>query len=76
MDDRGAAWNTYTTAFDRHESFEMEYAFAVMTENTVGSLTSVYPSSTADGFLCWLYRFCLDVTEHKLAEEALSSVES
>jgi len=49
-------------------------AFAVMTENTVGSLTSVYPDFNPDGSFAGYIGSCLDVTEHKLAEEALSSV--
>ena len=73
-DDRGRCWNTYTTAFDRHESFEMEYRFRRHDGEYRWIIDFGVPRFNPDGSFAGYIGSCLDVTEHKLAEEALSSV--
>src|SRR5258708_2448421 len=73
-DDRGRCWNTYTTAFDRHESFEMEYRFRRHDGEYRWIIDFGVPRFNQDGSFAGYIGSCLDVTEHKLAEEALSSV--
>jgi PAS domain S-box-containing protein len=66
--------DTYTKAFDRHESFQMEYRLRRHDGEYRWSLDSGVPRFDADGSFAGYIGSCIDVTERKLAEEAVSRV--
>src|SRR5215475_5565320 len=73
-DDVARCWDTYASAFERRESFEMQYR----TKRNDGEYRWIsdigVPRFNQDGSFAGYIGSCLDVTERKLAEEALSSV--
>jgi signal transduction histidine kinase len=66
--------NTYTKAVDQREFFEMEYRLRRHDGEYRWVLDLGVPRFNADGSFAGYIGSCLDVTERKLAEEALSSV--
>jgi PAS domain S-box-containing protein len=66
--------NTYRTAFDRRESFQMEYRF----RRHAGEYRWLHgmgvPRFNADGSFAGYIGSCIDVTERREAEDALSTV--
>ena len=73
-DDLQRCLETYMTAFDRRESFEMEYRL----RRYDGQYRWVYdkgiPRLNSNGAFAGYIGACTDITEHKLAEETLASV--
>jgi len=66
--------NTYTRAFDRRESCNMKYRLRRHDGQYRWILDFGVPRFNADGTFAGYIGTCLDVTEQKLAEEALSSM--
>ena len=66
--------DTYTRAFDKHESFQMEYRLRRHDGEYRWILDSGVPRFTADGSFSGYIGSGIDVTERKLAEEAISKV--
>lgn len=73
-EDLRRSWNTYTTAFDRHESFEMEYRLRRRDGEYRWIMDFGVPRFNPDGSFTGYIGSCIDVTEHKRAAEVLSSV--
>jgi signal transduction histidine kinase len=71
---REQCMNTYTKAVDQREFFEMEYRLRRHDGEYRWVLDLGVPRFNADGSFAGYIGSCLDVTERKLAEEALSSV--
>jgi PAS domain S-box-containing protein len=73
-EDFAACLDTYIKAFDRQENFRMEYRL----RRNDGEYRWVFdigvPRFNPDGTFAGYIGSCLDVTERKLAEDALSSV--
>lgn len=73
-EDLSACLNTYTNAFDRHESFKMQYRL----RRNDGEYRWVFdlgvPRFNEDGYFAGYIGSCIDVTERKMAEEALASL--
>jgi PAS domain S-box-containing protein len=65
---------TYTEAFDRRELFEMQYRFRRKDGEYRWVLDIGVPRFKQDGTFAGYIGSCLDVTERKLAEEALSMI--
>jgi PAS domain S-box-containing protein len=65
---------TYSQAFDRRESFEMEYRVRRNDEEYRWILDVGVPRFNSDGNFAGYIGSCLDITDRKLAEEALASV--
>ena len=65
---------TYSRAFDRHESFEMEYRVRRNDGEYRWILDVGVPRFNSDGNFAGYIGSCLDITDRKLAEEALASV--
>ena len=72
--DLKACLDTYTNAFDRRESFKMEYRL----RRHDGEYRWIYdlgvPRFSADGSFAGYIGSCLDVTERRLAEDVLSNM--
>ncbi len=66
--------DTYTQAFDRREKFRTEYRLRRLDGQYRWILDIGVPRFNSDGSFAGYIGSCLDVTERKLAEEALSSV--
>jgi PAS domain S-box-containing protein len=73
-DDLQRCLDTYMRSFDRREQFRMEYRL----RRRDGEYRWVYdegvPRFSRDGTFTGYIGACTDITQHKLAEEALSSV--
>jgi PAS domain S-box-containing protein len=65
---------TYSQAFDRREPFEMEYRLRRNDGEYRWILDIGVPRFNADGNFAGYIGSCLDITDRKLAEEALASV--
>jgi len=73
-EDAEACWNTYTKAYDRREPLHMEYRLRRHDGEYRWMLGSGVPRFNADGSFAGYIGTAIDVTERKLAEEALSTV--
>jgi PAS domain S-box-containing protein len=67
------AWKTYAEAFDRREPFQMQYR-VLRHDGEYRWVTDTGVPSYNDGSFAGYIGSAVDVTEHKLADEALSSV--
>jgi len=66
--------DTYTNAFDRRETFQMEYRFRRGDGEYRWIIDSGVPRFNADGSFAGYIGSAIDITERKLASEALSMV--
>ncbi len=73
-DDVKGCLATYTKAFDLRESFKMEYRLRRLDGEYRWIFDIGVPRFNADGSFAGYIGSCVDVTENKLAEEALFSV--
>ncbi len=73
-EDFNACLETYTKAFDRREEFKMQYRLRRHDGEYRWVSDSGVPRFNADGSFAGYIGSCIDVTDHKLAEEALSNV--
>jgi len=74
LEDFKTCLETYTNAFDRREKFSMEYRLRRYDGEYRWVLDIGVPRFNQDGSFAGYIGSCLDVTERKRAEEALSSV--
>lgn len=65
---------TYTNAFDRHESFKMQYRLRRNDGDYRWIFDFGVPRFNSDGSFAGYIGSCIDVTERKMAEEALASL--
>ena len=75
-EDQQRCLETYTHAFDGHKDFRMEYRLRRHDGEYRWVLDIGVPRFNPDGSFAGYIGSCMDVTERKLAEEALSSVSS
>ena len=74
QDDMKECIDTYVRSFDRRESFTMQYRLRRNDGDYRWVLDSGVPRFEADGSFTGYIGSCIDITERKLAEEALSTV--
>jgi PAS domain S-box-containing protein len=75
-EDQQSCMDTYNRAFDGHKDFRMEYRLRRHDGEYRWVLDIGVPRFNPDGSFAGYIGSCMDVTERKLAEEALSSVSS
>lgn len=68
------SWDAYGRAFDRREPFQMEYRVRRHDGEFRWVIDTGVPRSKADGSFAGYIGSAVDVTERKLAQEALSTV--
>jgi PAS domain S-box-containing protein len=73
-EDRKRSMETYSQAFDLHQSFQMEYRIRRNNGEYRWVFDMGVPRFNADGSFAGYIGSCLDITDRKLAEEALASV--
>ena len=73
-DDRKVCLDTYSRAFDRREEFTMQYRLRRRDGEYRWVSDTGVPRFKANRSFAGYIGSCIDVTEHKLAEEALSNV--
>jgi PAS domain S-box-containing protein len=73
-EDFDSCLKTYTTAFDRRDSFQMEYRLRRHDGEYRWVSDLGVPTFKADGSFAGYIGSCVDVTERKLAQEALSGM--
>jgi PAS domain S-box-containing protein len=73
-EDRERCLDTYTGAFDRHESFKMEYRLRGNDGEYRWVIDIGVPRFNPDGLFAGYIGSCLDVSERKMAEEALTNL--
>ena len=73
-DDSGRSLQTYTEAFDRRESFEMQYRLRRHDGEYRWVLDKGAPRFNSDGTFAGYIGSCIDITDRKLAEEAMSTI--
>jgi PAS domain S-box-containing protein len=73
-DDLGRCLQTYTEAFDRRESFEMQYLLRRQDGEYRWLLDKGVPRFNPDGTFAGYIGSCIDITERKLAEESLATI--
>ena len=73
-DDFQACLDTYQRAFDRHETFQMEYRLRRHDGEYRWLVDIGVPRLNPDGSFAGYIGSCIDVTDRKLAEEALATV--
>ena len=76
VEDLQKCLNTYTQAFDKREGFRMEYRLRRHDGEYRWILDVGVPRFSPDRSFAGYIGSCMDVTERKLAEEALSNVSS
>jgi PAS domain S-box-containing protein len=73
-DDLGRCLQTYTEAFDRRESFEMQYRLRRHDGEYRWVLDKGVPRFNPDHTFAGYIGSCIDITERKLAEEGLATI--
>jgi len=73
-DDLGRSMQTYAEAFDRRESFELQYRLRRHDGEYRWVLGKGVPRFNSDGTFAGYIGSCIDITERKLAEEAMSTI--
>ena len=73
-DDGGRSLLAYAKAFDRRESFEMQYRLRRHDGEYRWVLDTGVPRFNPDGTFAGYIGSCIDITERKLAEEAMSTI--
>jgi PAS domain S-box-containing protein len=73
-DDLQAYWKTYMKAFDQREPFQMEYRLRRYDGEYRWMFAQSLPRLNSDGSFAGYIGSCIDVTDHKLAQEALSDM--
>ncbi|HEV2397485.1 MAG TPA: MASE1 domain-containing protein [Candidatus Sulfotelmatobacter sp.] len=74
VEDRNHCLGTYSQAFDRRRSFAMEYRLRRNDGEYRWILDTGVPRFNPDGSFAGYIGSCLDITDRKLAEEALAGV--
>ncbi len=73
-DDVRACMDTYVQAFDRRESFQMQYRLRRYDGQYRWILDNGVPRFGEDGSFAGYVGSCIDITERQLAEEALAGI--
>ncbi len=73
-DDSSRSFHTYVEAFDRRESFEMQYRLRRHDGEYRWVLDKGVPRFNPDGTFAGYIGSCIDITERKLAEESLATI--
>ncbi|HKV76966.1 MAG TPA: ABC transporter substrate binding protein [Candidatus Sulfotelmatobacter sp.] len=73
-DDFQGYWKTYMKAFDRREPFQMEYRLRRYDGEYRWMFAQGVPRLNSDGSFAGYIGSCIDVTDRKIAQEALSDM--